>query len=408
MILAFSISLTIWFILKFQLFNIMKKTEKEVTVFSQKIDDISEKLKSGNLTVEFIEKIEAELEESEKNINITQSNELTTFLKSFYMVYKMLLNELKTIVNYSFTLEGKVRERTESLERVQDALVKQAHKAGMAEIASSTLHNVGNAFNSILIKFETLNRHFNEYKIFEKTFQKISNLLKENLNNIDNYLTNDEKGKKIIPILDTTIEEMKKRVETDRAYLNHDIINSINHILTLIALQNNYTKNYNMIDETFSITECLDDALNMFSESLSKRGIKVIKEYNANPKIRFIKNNFMQIIINIIKNSIESIDMEKNNFGQNKEYFLKIITEKRRNYAIVKFKDNGNGIKPEILKKIFSFRFSTKERGSGFGLHYSANILNKAGGKILALSKGENQGATIIIIIPIKGGENEL
>lgn len=63
--------------------------------------------------------------------------------------------------------------------------------------------------------------------------------------------------------------------------------------------------------------------------------------------------------------------------------------------------DNGIGILPENLTKIFTFGFTTKKSGHGFGMHTSANFTNEIGGKLSADSMGLNQGATITLIFPI-------
>jgi sensor histidine kinase regulating citrate/malate metabolism len=64
--------------------------------------------------------------------------------------------------------------------------------------------------------------------------------------------------------------------------------------------------------------------------------------------------------------------------------------------------DNGIGISPENITKIFSFGFTTKKDGHGFGLHNSANISKELGGSLEAESDGLNKGSMFILKIPLK------
>ena len=65
------------------------------------------------------------------------------------------------------------------------------------------------------------------------------------------------------------------------------------------------------------------------------------------------------------------------------------------------FEDNGVGIPPEHLARLFEREFSTKARGSGMGLHWSANTVAALGGRIYAESAGPGQGACIHLLLPL-------
>ena len=62
--------------------------------------------------------------------------------------------------------------------------------------------------------------------------------------------------------------------------------------------------------------------------------------------------------------------------------------------------DNGVGIKEEDLSKVFQYGHSTKDRGSGFGMHNCANYLNRQGGSLSIESEGEHKGAKVIVSLP--------
>jgi signal transduction histidine kinase len=64
--------------------------------------------------------------------------------------------------------------------------------------------------------------------------------------------------------------------------------------------------------------------------------------------------------------------------------------------------DNGVGISPENLTRIFSFGFTTRKYGHGFGLHSSILAAQELGGTLRACSEGVGQGATFILELPLQ------
>jgi len=62
--------------------------------------------------------------------------------------------------------------------------------------------------------------------------------------------------------------------------------------------------------------------------------------------------------------------------------------------------DNGTGIEPDVLNKLFSYGFTTKPFGHGLGLHASAIAANEMGGTLQAFSSGKDKGATFILTLP--------
>ena len=73
-----------------------------------------------------------------------------------------------------------------------------------------------------------------------------------------------------------------------------------------------------------------------------------------------------------------------------------------KNFVSVMIKDNGIGFDPADKAKLFNFGYSTKQRGTGFGLHACGNYMLAQNGHITADSNGIDKGATFTVIIPIK------
>ncbi len=124
--------------------------------------------------------------------------------------------------------------------------------------------------------------------------------------------------------------------------------------------------------------------------SYDKRNISILVECPPEIKMNFDFIRMKQVISNVIVNSIQSISHQ----GE-----IKIKGELENKFVRIEIRDNGCGIKPEILPKIFSPFFSTKERGTGLGLALCAKIVEAHGGQIKAEST-VGKGTIITIWLP--------
>lgn len=282
------------------------------------------------------------------------------------------------------------------LKEQQQKMANMAHQAGMAEIASSIMHNIGNVLNSIHVSSEHIFSILNSSKI--KELSQINQMLKTNKENLARFLSHDPKGK-LIPeyfnqvaiALDQDHRELKK--ESDR------LVQKINLIGEAIELQQGETNQGNFY-ESVLITGFLEDVLKIMQISFSKYGIKVSVKYSIEESqvIVIPKNKMFNVLLNLIKNAYESV---KANDADNRLIEINIISPKP-GYIQFDISDNGSGVAPENQDKLFNFGFTTKKQGNGFGLHYCANAIHEMGGSISAKSDGLNKGALFSVSIPVK------
>jgi signal transduction histidine kinase len=106
-----------------------------------------------------------------------------------------------------------------------------------------------------------------------------------------------------------------------------------------------------------------------------------------------------QVVNNLLTNALEAVGQARATGGRIR------IRAKREHLdglpvSHLFFEDNGVGIEGEDLRRIFESRFSTKARGTGLGLHWSANTINGMNGRIYAKSGGRGQGACFHLILP--------
>lgn len=135
--------------------------------------------------------------------------------------------------------------------------------------------------------------------------------------------------------------------------------------------------------EIFLLKESIDHALFITKRMLTSENIKIKKSNLENVYILGYKSELTQVILNLINNSK---DVLKNLNKSEKIIEIKLNIDK--NDIILKIMDNGDGIKEELLSKIFEPYFTTKHpsSGTGLGLYMSKMIIEGMGGSIKAIN----------------------
>jgi len=111
----------------------------------------------------------------------------------------------------------------------------------------------------------------------------------------------------------------------------------------------------------------------LFSLSNQKRKIRLEFDLTPSSPVLVNRNKLIQIFINIIKNAYEAIDAASPE-NEGKISIAKSLEKKEETeYVEIMISDTDVGVPAEAAEKVFRFSYSTKERGSGFGLHDAAN-----------------------------------
>ncbi|GAB4375856.1 MAG: hypothetical protein Kow0042_21620 [Calditrichia bacterium] len=111
------------------------------------------------------------------------------------------------------------------------------------------------------------------------------------------------------------------------------------------------------------------------------------------PHVRADRDALRQVLINLIQNAVDALH------ESGRVEISALVSQNRRKQVTIRVEDNGQGIPPEVLKKIWEPFFSTKARGSGLGLTISKQLTEQMGGKIKIHSR-ENQGTIVQIFLP--------
>lgn len=279
-------------------------------------------------------------------------------------------------------------------------LIEAARRAGMAEIATSVLHNIGNILNSVNVAALSLSEKLNS-TLFSGLAAS-ANLIEEHQHDFNTFVQNDIKGKNLINYLRKMPdfwEEKKQIFQNELTSIN----NNIKNIKDIIIMQQSMSGGSSVM-EILPIVDVLEEALRLNSTIHPRSSVHIIKDYKIKPSISTDKVKLLQILVNLLRNAYEVTQVVK---GENKSVTIRLIQLDSSNICIEVI-DQGMGITKENLTKIFAYGFTTKKHGHGIGLHTSALAARELGGSLTASSAGEGQGATFKLVLPLilKGADN--
>jgi len=290
------------------------------------------------------------------------------------------------------TLEEKVQERTIELEKLNEKIGDVARSAGMAEVASGVLHNVGNVLNSVNVSVSVIREQIRKTKA--ENLSRLVEMLDSNKKNIADFIEKDNKGKQIPKFLSLLSDQLKEEKITLYSELDQ-LANNIDHIKNVISMQQSYAGSYG-VREKVKVSELVEDALKINLQGMSQHDIKVIKKYEDIPMLYVDKHKALQVIINLISNAKYAlIDSGKGNKT------ISVLVESVENNVSINVIDNGIGIASEDIAHLFEYGFKKRRGGHGYGLHHSALVANELGGRISVHSDGLGEGASFSIIIPV-------
>ena len=283
-----------------------------------------------------------------------------------------------------------ITDRIKSQEAVAQAFVQ-----GRLEIVDTILHNIGNAINSVTVGIDTVYNLLADDLLVNR-LTALTEALKQHEDNLGDYIENHPQGQKVLPFLLTISEDFKVADEKLRQTVER-IQNRTRHIVDIIRTQNSY-QNTSGVHKDINLSDAISDAVKILQDSINKRQIHIVIDCDdALPEIRTQESQFHQMLVNLIKNSIEAID-ELANLGElTEEPCIKVHVYIDDDFICLDITDNGIGLAPKDVDKIFSAGFTTKEQGSGLGLHSSANFVVSSGGHIQAFSDGKGKGTTLHI-----------
>jgi PAS domain S-box-containing protein len=285
------------------------------------------------------------------------------------------------------------KEAEEELNNLNRRLLETSRQAGMAEVATGVLHNVGNVLNSVNVSSTLICDQVRNSK--SARLKDVVLLLNNNAANLADFITNDPKGK-IIPGYLNNLAERLAAEQKDLLGELELLVKNVEHIKDIVAMQQNYARVSGVI-ESLSVQSLVEDALQMNAAALARHGILIVRDFQEVPVVAVDKHKVLQILVNLIRNAKYAIDA-----ASRRDKRLSVAIRPAENNQIeITVVDNGIGIAPENLTRIFSHGFTTKKDGHGFGLHSGALAAKEMGGSLSAASEGAGLGATFVLRLPV-------
>ena len=293
---------------------------------------------------------------------------------------------------------GSIKDITErkhaqaELEQVHKQLMDNSRHAGMAEIATNVLHNVGNILNSLNVSAGLVSSTLRTSRA--QGLARAMQLMDEHAADLGDFLTLDEKGKLLPGYLSGIAKALVVEQQGMILELEH-LTRSVDHIKDVVATQQSYAGSSSII-EALQICDLAEDALRINGEALAHHKVSVVREFSQVPVAQLDRAKVLQVLVNLISNANNAME---NTPHESRQITLRVDIIDGSNLQ-VSIKDEGEGIPAENLTRIFAHGFTTRKAGHGFGLHSSALAARQMGGTLTAHSDGPGQGAIFLLKLP--------
>jgi PAS domain S-box-containing protein len=284
------------------------------------------------------------------------------------------------------------REMELALEQAHKDVVDASRLAGMAEVATGVLHNVGNVLNSLNVSASVIAAGLRQSKA--ESIGKLAALLREHQADLGRFLSEDPKGRRVPEFLGSlarhAIEERMRLIQEVAS-----LQKNIDHIKEIVSMQQAYATMVSVI-EPLDAAQVMEDALRMNAGALQRHGVRVERDFQFAPAVLGEKAKVLQILVNLIRNAKYACD---EGGAADRRVMLRVRPDGDRVHLVVE--DNGVGIPEENLTRIFRHGFTTRKDGHGFGLHSAANAAREMKGALNVHSAGSGQGATFTLLLPV-------
>jgi two-component system, NtrC family, sensor kinase len=342
------------------------------------------------------------------------SDEIGRLADSFVAMQEAISARNEDLRRFNESLEQTIRERTSELSERNNELVHEieerkraqaevqelhnqlldaSRRAGMAEVATGVLHNVGNVLNSVNVSANLIRDQVRESKV--AGLSKAAELMAAQGEALGRFIQEDPKGRQLAGYLVKLSDHMtsQQRVVGDEI---SRLTANIEHIKEIVQVQQSYGKSVGVIQQ-LRPQDVMEEALRLNAASLQRHTVEIERHFEDLPAMPIDRHKVLQILVNLVSNAKHAT--EELNLPQR----LIVVSVERVDDKTIRFtvRDNGMGISEENLKHIFRHGFTTKKDGHGFGLHSAANAATEMKGTLTVSSAGVGQGATFILTLPI-------
>ncbi len=287
-----------------------------------------------------------------------------------------------------------IERRDAELERTHRELVVTSRHAGMSEVATDVLHNVGNVLNSVNVSCSLVADRLRQSKVASLT--RVAELLQAHEHDLAEFVGSDREGKllpRYVQLLATQLGDERRSTLAEV----EGLARNVDHIKVIVSQQQSYARTSGM-REVVAVEQLVEDALQLNMTALVQGHVELERDFAPVPRVCVDRHRVLQILVNLVGNAAQAMRPDP-------------IAERRITIAIVprgddavavSVRDTGIGIPSDNLTRIFRHGFTTKAKGHGFGLHSAALAAKEMGGTLVAESAGADCGATFTLELPIR------
>ncbi len=284
------------------------------------------------------------------------------------------------------------KNREAELAKLQQELIDTSRLAGMAEVATGVLHNVGNVLNSVNVATSEVRSRIEQSRLSH--LRKIVDLLAEHRDDLPRFLSTDPKGMAVPSFLErltAVLEEEHRSMGIEM----ESVAKHVDHIKQIVTMQQHNARVFGSLEQLQPRT-LVEEALQLTGESFERHAIVVERDFSSPRSILADRHKVLQIMVNLLGNAKQSIK-EANPADRRIRIALH---EQQPGRLCISVKDTGVGISPENMGRLFQHGFTTRENGHGFGLHSSILAAREMKGDLTVKSDGIGLGATFTLELP--------
>ncbi|MBW7907077.1 MAG: sensor histidine kinase [Phycisphaerae bacterium] len=275
---------------------------------------------------------------------------------------------------------------------LRETQVEIAQQAGRAEVAANVIHNVGNVLNSLNVAATLMGDKLRRSEL--PSLRQAVELLEAHRENLGDFLARDERGQHLPALLSELSRFLAEEHDAMLAEVR-TLATGIEHVRHIVELQNIHKKGAALI-ESLEPREIVEQALALHAAAFARHRIRVERSFEPTGKLPLDKHKVLQVLVNVISNAKKAVVAS----GRTDRTIAVSVARAADGGVRISIADNGVGIAPEDLKRIFSFGFTTHRDGHGIGLPNSMNLAELMGGRLRAESEGKGRGATFTLELP--------
>jgi signal transduction histidine kinase len=292
-------------------------------------------------------------------------------------------------------LSKEVRERTQAQAELADLnarIASVSHRAGMAEVANSVLHNVGNVLNSVNVSVTVLGDRLRATPLTD--LPAASALIDAHVKDLPHFLTQDPQGQQFPAFLRLLAGHW--RSEQDMLLSEAEKLRSRVQQIKEIVSRQQALSGQTGLREWIDLKALVNEVLIIHAGPLTQSKVEVEISHGLAHPWMGDRIKIGQIVLNLVVNAEESLSESR----VARRRLAISVTQEDTGGLVLSVSDNGLGIDPLHMPRLFTYGFTTKPAGHGFGLHASALSAHEMGGQLEAFSDGMGQGARFVLRLP--------